>query len=213
MGLGAEWDSHGARAHPHCGNYTAICEWKFHPTIWKRWLEIPAALLWAGEKQPCPQHRHGQSGSLKHTGTHACMPHVHRYPSLPSTCVSFNQKMMILHDFQGIHTHRDIFPPILLHIPHKHTYHTPSNTHYTDTLLTKACKAQTHAHAGPSHTQAHTLPPFAHISGISPTHQKAHSHAVQHRAQPKTLSLRSAVLPMSAPVCLSSHRNSASTPL
>lgn len=64
MGLGAEWGSHRESAHPHCGNYTAICEWKFHPTIWKRWLEIPAVLLWAGEKWQFPSIRAWPVGVL-----------------------------------------------------------------------------------------------------------------------------------------------------
>lgn len=126
MGLGAEWESHRERAHPHCGNYTAICEWKFHPTIWKRWPEIPAMLLWAGEKQHCPEYRHGQSGALSQTHMHLCTQPFTRtgvclFPvSVPHL---FNQKM-ILRGLQGLHTGIHLFPDPTAHTSQTYTPHT-----------------------------------------------------------------------------------------
>lgn len=147
MGLGAEWGSHRESAHPHCGNYTAICEWKFHPTIWKRWLEIPAVLLWAGEKWQFPSIQAWTVGvsvsrflspspprvcacalsfSLSLSLTHS---HIHRYLSLPNTCVSFNQKMIPC-GLQGMcmhaHTQGYIFP-----LWSYYTHNTPCTLKYT----------------------------------------------------------------------------------
>lgn len=94
----------------------------------------------------CPDSRvrvRSLSLSLLHMHTHS---HIQRYLSLPNTCVSFNQKMIPC-GLQGMcmhaHTQGYIFPID----PTTHTtHHAPSNIHYIDTLLTKTCKPQAHAH-------------------------------------------------------------------
>lgn len=164
MGLGAEWESHRERAHPHCGNYTAICEWKFHPTIWKRWPEIPALLLWAGEKQQCPEYRHSQSGAL--SNTHA---HMHGYLPLPNICASFvYEQKMIFHGLQDIHPGIYLSCDSIAHTSQTYTPHTLKYTVHRH-LLIKTHKAQMRAPPTRlAHIQVFALPPFAHVTVCCP---------------------------------------------
>lgn len=151
MGLGAEWGSHRESAHPHCGNYTAICEWKFHPTIWKRWLEIPAVLLWAGEKWQFPSIRAWPVGvlvsrslslspstpfpslSLSHT-------HSHTQISVFSQYLCINQKM-IPYGLQGMYVHAHTQGYIF---PLDPTIHVTQHTMHSQIYITQTPSWQKH---------------------------------------------------------------------
>jgi hypothetical protein len=143
MGLGTEWDSHGERAHPHCGNYTAICEWKFHPTIWKRWLETPAVFTGRGRSSSASSPGTGSKG-LSLILVYTLHPlHTQQHP--PGLMYHLtSQKAMILHDLPGnlhssVHkcmymcTHTHIYFLLTpLHTPHKQTQPTPHQSYTVD---------------------------------------------------------------------------------